>query len=179
MESDDEIPRFTMRLLGSMSLKHYLHDCKEAIERGQETPSQNLPERLERFLKICDGIEYAHSRGIVHRDLKPENVVLGQHGEVYLVDWGIAKVVTAPEVDTIVEHHGTQSPTTDDPSLDYSVQVSETSSNPARGNHRHADLHGTRTGFWRNRRTQCCDRPIFTWHAVAGSYHTRASSKGQ
>ncbi|MCS5565544.1 MAG: serine/threonine protein kinase, partial [Methylococcales bacterium] len=139
MESDDEIPRFTMRLLGSMSLKHYLHDCKEAIERGQETPSQNLPERLERFLKICDGIEYAHSRGIVHRDLKPENVVLGQHGEVYLVDWGIAKVVTAPEVDTIVEHHGTQSPTTNDPSLDYSVQVSEAS------NTRHGEIIGTLT----------------------------------
>ncbi|MFT7630949.1 MAG: WD40 repeat protein/serine/threonine protein kinase [Mariniblastus sp.] len=49
-----------------------------------------LSENLEILLKICDAISFAHARGIVHRDLKPENVMLGEFGEVLVVDWGIA-----------------------------------------------------------------------------------------
>jgi len=43
------------------------------------------------FLRICEPIEFAHSRGIVHRDLKPENIMLGPFGEVLVLDWGVAK----------------------------------------------------------------------------------------
>ena len=45
---------------------------------------------LDVLLQVCNGISYAHSRGIVHRDLKPENVMIGEFGEVYVLDWGIA-----------------------------------------------------------------------------------------
>jgi serine/threonine protein kinase len=45
---------------------------------------------LRVLMQVCDAVQFAHGRGIVHRDLKPENVMVGEHGEVYVVDWGIA-----------------------------------------------------------------------------------------
>ncbi len=45
---------------------------------------------VEILMEVCQAIHFAHSRGIVHRDLKPENVMVGRHGEVYVLDWGIA-----------------------------------------------------------------------------------------
>lgn len=49
-----------------------------------------LEENLSILLKICEAIAFAHFRGVVHRDLKPENVMLGDFGEVLVMDWGLA-----------------------------------------------------------------------------------------
>jgi len=47
---------------------------------------------LEVLLKVCDALSFAHSRGVIHQDLKPENVMVGDQGQVYLMDWGIARL---------------------------------------------------------------------------------------
>ena len=52
-----------------------------------------LPERLRLFLRICETVSFAHSRGILHRDLKPSNVMVGAFGEVLVIDWGLAKIL--------------------------------------------------------------------------------------
>jgi len=64
-----------------------------------QTLSQRLAEgatqnRLLRvFVDVCRAIEFAHARGVVHRDLKPSNIMIGDYGETYVIDWGIARVI--------------------------------------------------------------------------------------
>ena len=58
--------------------------------------------RIEHFLHVCDAISYSHSRGVVHRDLKPDNLMLGAYGEVYVMDWGIARLIDEPEEESSV-----------------------------------------------------------------------------
>ncbi len=55
--------------------------------------ASSLSERLRLFLRICETVSFAHSRGILHRDLKPSNVMVGAFGEVLVMDWGLAKIL--------------------------------------------------------------------------------------
>ena len=53
-------------------------------------PGDPLEQNLRILIQVCNAVASAHSRGIVHRDLKPENIMIGEFGEVYVMDWGIA-----------------------------------------------------------------------------------------
>ncbi len=52
---------------------------------------------LSAFVQVCLTVSYAHKRGVVHRDLKPSNIMLGDFGEVYVLDWGLAKIQGRPD----------------------------------------------------------------------------------
>src|SRR5262249_28100648 len=58
-------------------------------------PADELPRFLTIFEQVGQAVAYAHSRGVIHRDLKPANVMVGAFGEVQVMDWGLAKVLTA------------------------------------------------------------------------------------
>lgn len=55
-----------------------------------QLPRKSLNDNLEILLRVADAVAFAHSRGVIHRDLKPENVMLGDFGEVLVMDWGLA-----------------------------------------------------------------------------------------
>ena len=76
---------FTMKLVRGKRLD-------ELMEQGAAPGYRGLADLLDVFLKVCDAVGFAHSRGVIHRDIKPENVMVGEFGEVYLMDWGIGMV---------------------------------------------------------------------------------------
>jgi serine/threonine protein kinase len=53
-------------------------------------------ERLRVFVRVCEAVAFAHAHGVIHRDLKPENVMVGEFGEVLVLDWGVAKALRGP-----------------------------------------------------------------------------------
>ncbi len=69
----------------------------EMLRADQPPP---LPEQLEILLQVCNAVAFAHSRGIVHNDLKPANVMIGEFGEVLVMDWGLAVSFVRPPADS-------------------------------------------------------------------------------
>jgi serine/threonine protein kinase len=96
---EDDQPFYTMRFVRGQTLRDAI---AEFHRRRAGKPAERLElqrQLLEPFIKVCQAVGYAHSRGVIHRDLKAENVVLGGYGEVILLDWGLAKVVGQPDGD--------------------------------------------------------------------------------
>jgi eukaryotic-like serine/threonine-protein kinase len=83
--SPDGVPYFTMKLVEGVEFDAWLR----AHPVGS---NERLNEGLEIFLKVCDAIAYAHDRGVIHRDLKPQNLMVGRFGQVYVMDWGLARL---------------------------------------------------------------------------------------
>lgn len=83
-------PYFTMRRVRGRTLAEVL----DALARGEREFVETYSRRklLEAFVRVCLAIDYAHTRGVLHRDLKPANIMLGDFGEVYVLDWGIARL---------------------------------------------------------------------------------------
>ena len=90
-------PFYAMRFLGKQTLADAIHEYHARRNAGQ-TESIDLHRLLTVFLDVCQAIAYAHSRGVVHRDLKPENVALDNFGQVIVLDWGIAKLLSDGEM---------------------------------------------------------------------------------
>jgi tetratricopeptide (TPR) repeat protein/tRNA A-37 threonylcarbamoyl transferase component Bud32 len=88
----DNQPFYIMSFVGGHTLKEAIADYHAPDSAGQEPKQVQRLRLLEAFVRLCQTIGYAHSRGVIHRDLKPENVMLGPYGETVVLDWGVAKV---------------------------------------------------------------------------------------
>jgi hypothetical protein len=85
---------YTMKRVQGQSLAEYF-----STRFGHEEHRFHL---LEIFLRVCETAAYAHSRGVIHRDLKPRNIMVGTYGEVLVIDWGLAKVLSGSNLENAV-----------------------------------------------------------------------------
>jgi serine/threonine-protein kinase len=82
---DDGRPFFAMKFVKGDTLADQLAERPD--------PGANRGKFLQIFLKVCETVAYAHSRGVIHRDIKPANIMVANYGEVLVMDWGLAKVL--------------------------------------------------------------------------------------
>jgi eukaryotic-like serine/threonine-protein kinase len=104
-DSDGQ-PYFTMKRITGVTLV-------ELLAKGE--PRQRL---LRAFVDVARAMDFAHGKSVVHRDLKPSNVMLGDYGEVYVLDWGLARVLDGTPADEEISNVGEGVP-----SIDGSTQV--------------------------------------------------------
>ena len=90
----DGRPYFTMKLLAGETLEAVLARLRQGD--AATLAAHPLPALLDIFVRVCEAVAFAHSRGIIHRDIKPANVQIGDYGEVRLIDWGLAKSIGDP-----------------------------------------------------------------------------------
>src|SRR5262245_14028799 len=86
-ELPDGRPFFVMKLIHGQTLAELL--------AARATPAEDLARWVGVFEQVCAAVAFAHARDLIHRDLKPSNVMLGEFGEVLVMDWGIAKALAA------------------------------------------------------------------------------------
>ena len=87
-----ELPYFAMELVRGV-----------ALVRWAEARNLTIRERLELFAKVCDALHHAHQKGVIHRDLKPSNILVDEHGQPKVLDFGVARVVQ-PDLLTTTMH---------------------------------------------------------------------------
>lgn len=85
------VPYFAMKLVRGRLLSDIINELRV----GDPDHTQYYVESrlLRRFMRLSEGVAYAHSLGVVHRDLKPSNIMIGEYGEVQIMDWGLAKLM--------------------------------------------------------------------------------------
>jgi serine/threonine-protein kinase len=79
----DQRPYFAMKLVQGRTLSELL--------AARKSTQDDLPRLLKVFEQVCQTLSYTHSRGVIHLDIKPSNVMVGEFGEVHLMDWGLAR----------------------------------------------------------------------------------------
>ncbi|MBL8935734.1 MAG: protein kinase [Archangium sp.] len=75
---------FTMKVLEGFTFQ-------QMLEKRKNDGVEGLFAALEVMIRVCDAVSFAHTKGIIHCDLKPANVMVGDHGQIYVVDWGLAR----------------------------------------------------------------------------------------
>jgi len=97
---------FTMKEVRGRTLADVICEVHSASSAARWEPARSTDgspgwtfrRLVDAFHRVCEAVSYAHERGVIHRDLKPENVMVGEHGEVMVLDWGIAKVTGRPDL---------------------------------------------------------------------------------
>ncbi len=87
---------FTMKKVDGRDLREILFDLRQEVPDVVE--KFPLPRLLDILIQVSQTIAYAHDLGVIHRDLKPANIIVGKFGEVYVLDWGLAKILGSASI---------------------------------------------------------------------------------
>ncbi len=92
---------FTLKLLRGRTLKEVIHDVH--VGRRETRERFTRKRLLQVVVAVANAVHFAHEKGVVHRDIKPANIMIGDFGEVQLMDWGLAKVIGERREEVVVE----------------------------------------------------------------------------
>ncbi|MBM3991264.1 MAG: hypothetical protein FJ298_09700 [Planctomycetes bacterium] len=84
---------FTMQRVPGPTLAEVIELC------GRRDATWTLPRVVRALLAVCEAVAFAHDQGVIHRDIKPSNIKVGRFGEIYLLDWGVARRLDAADID--------------------------------------------------------------------------------
>lgn len=92
---------FSMRLVDGASL----HSCLDSISQGTSTKLIAFPllRLVETFLGACEGIDFAHQNGVIHLDVKPQNILVSGFKEVFVIDWGLARLDDFDDTEKLID----------------------------------------------------------------------------
>jgi serine/threonine-protein kinase len=96
LASRTDTPFYAMRFVRGRTLSAAVRSYHLNRTDGRDVPLEFIA-LLTAFDAVCNAVAYAHSRGVLHRDLKGDNVILGDFGEVIVLDWGLAKLMGQPD----------------------------------------------------------------------------------
>jgi len=92
---------YTMRLVDGASLQHCLDSLDKAV--STKLVSYPLHKIVEAIVRACQGVDYAHQNGVIHLDLKPQNILVSGFSEVFVIDWGLARVDEVNDIEQLVD----------------------------------------------------------------------------
>lgn len=104
IHKDEQITYYTMPFVEGETLKQILRRARQQEHKREKSDQLegSIPSLVRIYLSICQAVAYAHSKSVLHRDLKPENIIIGKYGEVMILDWGLAKLISSPEEGDLV-----------------------------------------------------------------------------
>lgn len=98
IHSEEHLLYYTMPYVEGKTLKDILAEARHNEKKGiKQDHVESIPALIRIFLNICQSIAYAHSKDVLHRDIKPNNIIIGKYGEVLILDWGLAKLMSHSE----------------------------------------------------------------------------------